>query len=343
MTYLKVTIYINLIVMLQFIACKAVKEHVHSPKDIPALVAFVNAKEASKLIVQDKDDMFLSKLSQLEKNIQMKTTNDKSHKEYLKFLSNNVADWSLEESLEVHETFSQIKAMLDTISPRIFPGGIKLIKIKTKPYGDNVYYTRDRIIYIPENIFPLKDKSTFRSTMIHEVFHIISRYNPDLRHEMYSWIGFFPANKQVKLNNFLSKRILTNPDAPSFQYVIKLKMKGGDEKLAVPLITSKFENFKTSISQFFDYLNFDLYELEDKGEYYLVKTNTNGSTTIHLQETPSFFEQIKDNTQYIIHPEEIMADNFMLAVEAFYKNEYSKFSQEGRLLINKIIQRLAEM
>jgi hypothetical protein len=61
-----------------------------------------------------------------------------------------------------------------------------------------------------------------------------------------------------------------------------------------------------------------------------------GKTTLPVTTTPVFFTKIKDNTRYIIHPEEIIADNFMLAVLAKDKKDYKKFSTEGKKLIESL-------
>ena len=159
---------------------------------------------------------------------------------------------------------------------------------------------------------------------------------------IYEKIGFFKTVKPIKLNPALQKILLTNPDGVSFQYAIELEG-GVPGKIAVPLITSKFKNFRPDNPAFFDYLNFDLYELKDMGSYYEVTSDNEGKTTIPLKNTPVFFTKIKDNTQYIIHPDEIMADNFMLALLAYSKGEYGKFSKEGKVLIDNVLERLRKM
>jgi hypothetical protein len=219
---------------------------------------------------------------------------------------------------------------------------MKLIKVKTGHYGKDVYYTRGNNILIPDNIFPLDETEHQLPVMIHEVFHILSRYNPELRKDLYGLIGFSKSDKPIKLNNTLEQLLLTNPDGVSYQYTIDLEKEGQSFK-AIPLITSKYDHFKPEQPMFFDYLNFDLYSLDDRGDHYIAKSTAKGNTLIPLSNTPAFFTKIKDNTQYIIHPDEIMADNFMLALQAYSKNEYGKFSKDGRLLIDQVLNRLKQM
>ena len=52
---------------------------------------------------------------------------------------------------------------------------------------------------------------------------------------------------------------------------------------------------------------------------------------------PSFFDQIKYNTQYIIHPDEVLADNFMiLALSKRDPSSLDDFDEAGKELLKKI-------
>jgi hypothetical protein len=339
-------LYIPLCLSL-ILGCRLNKDSQTQGKEIPAIVTFLDSTKASEAIIMDDIDGFYDQISEVEMQIQMKKTKPFESRStalnaYKKFIAKEVSDWKTEEMNAMVRLFQQVKSLCDTLSPRIFPGGMRLIKVKTNHYGKDVYYTRGRDILIPENIFPLDEESEQLPVMIHEVFHVLSRYNADIRQDMYGLIGFSKAKKPVILNVALQKILLTNPDGVTFQYAIKLE-EGESGKMAVPLITSKFRRFHPDNPAFFDYLNFDLYEIKDMGSYYEVTSDTEGKTTIPLKNTPVFFTKIKDNTQYIIHPDEIMADNFMLALLAHSKGEYGKFSKEGKVLINNVLERLRKM
>ncbi len=309
----------------------------------PDIVYFPDSVEASKLILSEDFDGFFDEVSPLERQIQTKTSDKEiSSEEFKAFLATEVSNWSNDERQQIYEMIKDVRKLCDTLSPRIFPSPLRIIKVKTNHYGPDVYYTKGHNIYLPENIFKNFSKEVHFPILVHEIFHIISRNNPDLRHELYTYIGFYPPNKKVKLNGFLEQRKLTNPDAVSYQYVINLEHDGKTYK-AIPLISSIFDSYRKSHKAFFDYLTFDMYELLEMENHYLAITNDTGKTTIPPEAMNSFFKQIKDNTQYIIHPEEIMADNFMLALLAYSKNDYSKFSPEGKELIMQITNRLKKL
>ena len=68
----------------------------------------------------------------------------------------------------------------------------------------------------------------------------------------------------------------------------------------------------------------------------------NLGTTLTDGMMPGFFEQIKDNTQYIIHPDEIAADNFIYAITRSNITDSKRFSEEGVDLVERLYRVLQE-
>lgn len=344
---------IILLVIVSFlISCKSNKktsvDHDHETHSgIPALVTFLDKSQASEAVINDDTDSLFAKINTAEIQIQMKENFDgmseaDMRKKYIAFLKTQVSDWTNEEKIDMLEIMQEVKDMCDALSPRIFPGAIRLIKMKTKAYGNDVYFTRGHNIIIPENIFPIRDKKRISDVMLHEVFHIISRYNEPLRNDLYKLIGFEKMDKPVVVNDLLKVMRYCNPDGMSVQYATQIN----DEKgslWVVPFITSKYGKFRPEKPNYFDYLNFELFKIVDYGTHYMMLCDVMGKTVTPLESLPGYFTNIKDNTQYIIHPDEIMADNFMLALLAVKQNDFSKFSPEGKNLINQVIARLQNL
>ncbi|MCB0573479.1 MAG: hypothetical protein KDC61_02800, partial [Saprospiraceae bacterium] len=85
----------------------------------------------------------------------------------------------------------------------------------------------------------------------------------------------------------------------------------------------------------------NLFRIEDAGNgKWRVVTKDDGVTSIlNLNELPDFFRQIKDNTGYIIHPDEVLADNFSFIMIAQGNQAYTaKFSEEGKKLLADVEQ-----
>ncbi|MBK9253927.1 MAG: hypothetical protein IPM42_00415 [Saprospiraceae bacterium] len=339
---------IILTAVLCFVGCRSNKD-ASAKQNIShksPLISFSDSIQASVDIIADDIDRFYEYITPLEMEIQMKRSEpfknrDEAMLHFKKFIATEVSDWTQTEKELITGLFVDAKKMIDSISPKIYPDGIKLIKVKTKHYGNDVYYTRGKNIMIPENIFADFTAERQLPVMLHEIFHIYSRYNISKKDALYQLVGFNRTDKTVIIPEPFASRQLTNPDGVSRNHYITLTSEKGEEVKAIPLISSKFERFSGANPAFFDYLKFDLYEISVGSDNQLeIKLGNNMSTTIPLNKTPSFFTKIKDNTQYIIHPDEIMADNFMLAVLAFNKGDYKKFSSSGRILIDQVIEEL---
>ena len=90
-------------------------------------------------------------------------------------------------------------------------------------------------------------------------------------------------------------------------------------------------------STFLNYLQFDLYELEKNKHGLAIKIKDGNKPNINYNFLSDFHRQITDNTDYIIHPDEIIADNFTLLILAEGKpKELEKISPLGKELLLKI-------
>ncbi|MEE9439050.1 MAG: hypothetical protein V3V14_08630, partial [Saprospiraceae bacterium] len=238
-----------------------------------------------------------------------------------------------------NSVFASAKEEIDFINPKLWPKNIDLYKTKTNYYGPSVYYTRENGIIIPENIFVEPSIEDQMPVMLHEIFHILSRYNDDFRNQMYALIGFYKFDEELILPPVIGNKKLSNPDGIRTDYAINLKNDKGEIQKALPLILSTKDRYTDAIPSFFSYLNFDLFPLINKGNNVVsIDVKNDGTSNLSLEHNADFFKQIKDNTQYIIHPDEIMADNFMMAIIAHKKGNYNGFSPEGKQLLIDVVK-----
>jgi hypothetical protein len=147
--------------------------------------------------------------------------------------------------------------------------------------------------------------------LVHELFHILSRSNPALRDRLYETIGFVNC-AEVEWPESLRRRKLTNPDAPGNGHCIRVQVSGA-EAWAVPILLARTEKYDVQRGgAFFRYMQSQLLLVDRAGDSPAIQpSSTEGQPRlIHVEQVTGFFEQIGRNTQYIIHPEEILADNF---------------------------------
>jgi len=148
--------------------------------------------------------------------------------------------------------------------------------------------------------------------LAHELFHVISRANPRLRDKLYAIIGFKKCN-ETTLPGEWGRRKITNPDGPINDHFIELRA-GDRGVLAIPVLLSRSETYDAKGGgEFFQYLQFRfLLVKETKPGHVELAFENNAPKLLDKKEASNFSEQIGQNTNYIIHPDEILADNFML-------------------------------
>ena len=308
-------------------------------------ILLLDSAAAAAAIVVDGSDGYFEKVSASEMSIQMKKplaagqTAASMRDAYAAFLKTDVENFTPDEAQFVVEVMEEVFKTCEAVSLGIFPNEIKLIKTKGVHYGESVYYTRENCIVVPENELQARERAAFLSTMYHEVFHVYSRMNSDKRKSLYKLIGFESIGYQnLALPAGLAERALFNPDGVDFAQKITLQTNDGKSIEAVPIIYANHVGFTPKKPDFFGYLEFNLFQIERDGSQWRVLTKDDGFTsTLDLKQLPDFFRQIKDNTHYIIHPDEVLADNFSFVMQS--KNDSavgSKFSAAGKQLLTDV-------
>ncbi len=310
---------------------------------------FLDSLAASKAILIDKNEHFLKKINSLDMSIQMERNYPKGVKrssiliDYKDFLRKDVISFTKSEKALVKKCMAEATKLSNSINKNIVPPVIELIKTKGQHYGEGVYYTRDHRIIIPYDAVSTKGKNTadveaaLTKTLLHEFFHIYSRNDVGKRKKLYATIGFKNiGNIPLEMKPGLAERVLINPDGVNLAQVIDLQTDSMDFS-AIPIITSSKPEFSKESPDFFSYLKFDLYQVVRGRGGIRVISHEDGSSTINVAEVKDFFRKIGDNTDYIIHPDEILADNFMLlALSQKDPSIIENLSRDGKSLIRSI-------
>ena len=155
----------------------------------------------------------------------------------------------------------------------------------------------------------MRIESPLDGLVAHEIFHVITRHHPELRDRLYAVIGFEPC-RGLKLPESLEARKLTNPDAPLHQHSIGVEV-GGEPARVVPVLVAAREFDHESDADLLDYARLDFLLVEEKGGRWVAVEDGDGEpVAVSPMRMKNFAEQIGKNTGYIIHPEEILAENF---------------------------------
>lgn len=143
--------------------------------------------------------------------------------------------------------------------------------------------------------------------MLHETFHVYSRLNPDKKALLYQRIGFSRL-EPLNLGGFLTGRRMTNPDGADCSYAIKVENNRGEDAWIAPVV---FWDGK---------LNSGFFELEFRDGWWRVVGGDGFPRPVNLETVKGFYEQVGRNTDYLIHPDEILAENVVLLVNARFRN-----------------------
>ena len=121
---------------------------------------------------------------------------------------------------------------------------------------------------------------------------------------------------EVTLPPDLQSRKITNPDAPKNDHYILLQVRGMEHRAIPHLFADPPKYDSKRGGEFFDYLQFRFLLVEGGGYSSTIKP-TEGKQSpdlLGIEDVSGFWEQVGRNTGYILHPEEILADNFMLMI-----------------------------
>ena len=335
--------------LLLFTSCKRAQNGGSTANTNKAVTFELLDQEKAKIAIQtDSKEGYFETVRPLEMCIQMDkelSPNEdlkKLKESYINYLEEDVDLFSEEDIILLKSVEDSINILLKDVNPKWLKKEIFLVKLKAKSYGEGVFYTRDNGIFIPYNELDKGSVGGLVSVFLHEIYHIMSRYNEDFRRASYDLIGFHAVEGNIHFPEALDKRILLNPDGVNMAYAISLKTdKEEDEVIrAIPVIHTNTSNYSENKPAFFSYIQFDLFRIESNGRSneLMISDEKGPMVTPDIPDLyyPSFFEQIYDNTQYIIHPDEIMADNFMFAIFAKNGDESFEFSEKGSQLIESL-------
>jgi hypothetical protein len=139
----------------------------------------------------------------------------------------------------------------------------------------------------------------------------MSRHDGSLRSRLYRIIGF-EVCQPIELPASLAPRRITNPDAPRIDCVITLPGPEGRQYTGAPVLYSSTANYDAKRGgSLFQSLVFRLLVVESRSGRWQPLLKSGEPVVINPRNEPAFLEMIGKNTDYIIHPDEIMADNFV--------------------------------
>lgn len=314
-------------------------------------VQFLDSLAASKTIIKDDLEHFFDKITAVDASMQMKkafpptVSKDEVVTAYKEFLQHDVSNFTKEESEFIVKTMNQAFQLCQNVSDKFFPTDILLIKSHGQAYGEDTYYTRENCIIIPKQALAKRNADEFLKVMLHEISHIVTRTRPILKTQLYALIGFKKMANPLIINDSLSQRLLTNPDGVPQNWATTLIAAGNRSVFAIPLLYAKNNMWSAEQPAFFDNMDWNYFEVEPSTDATSLVVLTQGDKQQSTLDTKGINETFLQNynTQYIIHPDEIIADNFSILMLSEKKSSIlALYTEGGRTLIQKMRAVLAE-
>ena len=286
-------------------ADRKIAEQPAIPLTPEADLIFATTQQGRELL--GRKDVYIESQSELERQIRLQTAEAVSDEAFLEHVQQQVLAWDEEERQRLTVAATSVA---EKMSPYKIPLPAEVLLIRTTGQDESgAAYTRGEGIVLPRRRSPLKPAALERLLM-HELFHVISRHDPDLRKKLYAVIRFQQCNP-IELPESIAKQQITNPDAPTVDYYITIDHQG-EEVAVVPILLADRAKYDSRRKKLFDYLQFRLMVVEQENETWQAKLDAKRRPIlIDGRANKSYREKIGGNTGYIIHPDEILADNFV--------------------------------
>ena len=268
---------------------------------------YASAEEGRELMLANNENYY-DKFSQNDLDFKMQKTGA-TIEEYKEFAGTQVLDFSAPEKSYMDSIIRDMEKALDK-NGYTLPPIDEIVFIKTTmqeepgasgyTHGTEIYLQGDVIsIYTVGHLIPGFD-SYFRELIWHELFHCLTRCNPDFREAMYSLVNFTVVDTDFELPDSVFEYHITNPDVEHHNSYATFIIDGQE--------IDCFTDFVTTI-------HYD----EAQASFMTCSTTAlvpiDGTDIYYTPEQASNFDEVfGTNTGYVVDPEECMADNFAYAM-----------------------------
>ena len=266
--------------------------------------SFADKAEAADLLLSNRN--YYDNLNQLDLDFRVQKKGA-TLPELEKIAREQTLDITDEEKALIDEAMAEIEK---TCSDRGYNipaiDGIVFAKTTMKEECDASAYTHGTQIYLGERVFDLAksddkdEQELFQVILAHELFHCLTRNHPDFRESMYGVLGFTVVGKDYEFKKNVRDQIISNPDVEHHNSYATFTIDGEDKACVVIFTTTT--RFEKPGDIFFDGMVTGLVPIDDLGTMYTADDASN------------FWEVFGENTNYVIDPEETLADNFSFLI-----------------------------
>lgn len=265
---------------------------------------FADAEEAGALILSHR--AFFERLTQNDLDFRMQKKGA-TLQELEAFTARQTLDFTEADKAAIDEAMRRVDAICRERGYALPPvDGITFAKTTMKEECGASAYTHGTLICFGPNAMRYAASKepgrvrTFRELLAHEIFHCLTRTHPDFRADMLGILGFTVADSEYDFAPAIRDAIISNPDVERHDAFAAFSIGGRMRDCVVVLTYGK--PFARSGDSFFDDRVIGLVPVDDLGTLYT------------SDDAANFRDVFGRNTDYVIDPEETMAENFALAI-----------------------------
>jgi len=258
---------------------------------------------------------------------------------YLEYVRSQVMDWT---AAEVAALTQIITSLADKFAAMAFtlPETVYLVKTTGEEEAGAAYTRAMDTIALPANMVasltggrgngdPLHSGPSteyLEKIVNHEFFHLISKNNPALRHRLYGQVNYKSTGAEVPLPDVawvkgrnMPEMKITNPDAPLLDVYIEMEVQVGDSTRTMPLMPVLLASEIYQGGPFFGVLQWWFMGLTQSDAGTWEPAFGADGKPLMFESAPlmdQYFRLVGRNiTQEIFHPDEILAQSFVLVSE----------------------------
>ena len=251
-----------------------------------------------------------------------------TREEYEALARDNIQEFSEEEKAVIVKYMDHLEKLMEEKGVHLPElEEITFIKTRTEMEAYAEGYTHATQIYIADfmpQVMLLGDDVEYSMLEIfaHELFHCMTRSNPDFRKEIYRIIHFTVQDEDFELPPSVKEYYISNPDVEHHNSYATFTIGGEPVDCFLAFVTTK--HFENEGDMFTDSGVTALVPTDGRDMYYTI------------DDASDFYDILGKNTGYVIDPEECMAVNFVYAV--LYGSNDPEHPFENPEILDSIIE-----
>jgi hypothetical protein len=285
--------------------------------------------------LETENDAFKQQLSALDRQILGRTANPVSVAELDAKLATIPLEWTVNEKTQQADSAKRALVLMKKAGLTYkLPKVINLVKNDPALYSGSPY-TRGTTIFTPIVLDP--------STLVHELWHIVSRANHVKLAPIYALVGYVPCSIPRKtIGADLTDVVLTNPDTEVFgDYCVTFKNAAGKMTTYTPLLygNAPYTGQPSDFGRIID----PALAVVDTNKHAVV-VNGGKTETVQMYEPPTITEYAKaiggNGLNEAFHPDEIIASTLGTHIRALESQDAASAEKEGGNTNPPLVERL---